>query len=85
MAQSDIGLIAEVSECDFAHDGRAYLAARLKSRARVAEYWCEEGTEGLFYCTVEDVHDAPLSDDEAARARETLTNVRRCTLPAARA
>ena len=57
-------------------DGRAYLASRLRTRVRIVEHWCEEGTHGLYYCTVEDVRDAPLSDDERRRARDTLSSVR---------
>jgi Lon protease-like protein len=74
--QGDIALVAHVSECEVMPDGRAYLAARLRTRVRVVEHWVEESTAGLYFCTVEDVHDAPLSDEDRRRARDALSSVR---------
>ena len=74
-AQGDVGLVADVSECEVLHDGRAFVGARLRARVRIVDHWCEEGTKGLFYCTVEDVKDDPMSDEDRRRARDTLTSL----------
>jgi len=55
--EGDVGLIAELDECEFMHDGRCNIKATLKKRFSVVEHWVEDGTQNLTYVKVKYVHD----------------------------
>ena len=59
----DIGVVADLTECEFLPDGRALLQAKCRERFHVLETWVEDGTQGLHWCKV-----AKLPDDETAAA-----------------
>ena len=54
-----VGSIFEVLECEFLADGRALLECIGRSRFQVHQHWLEDGTQGLHYAIVEELHDAP--------------------------
>ncbi|KAJ1477064.1 hypothetical protein T484DRAFT_1822595, partial [Baffinella frigidus] len=62
----DVGVIADVTECEFLPDGRANLKARCRERYRILETWVEDGTQGLHWCKVEIVHDEACPEGEQA-------------------
>eukprot|EP00468_Gymnochlora_sp_CCMP2014_P003000 CAMPEP_0167755196 /NCGR_PEP_ID=MMETSP0110_2-20121227/8689_1 /TAXON_ID=629695 /ORGANISM="Gymnochlora sp., Strain CCMP2014" /LENGTH=330 /DNA_ID=CAMNT_0007641155 /DNA_START=56 /DNA_END=1045 /DNA_ORIENTATION=- len=53
-SEGDVGLIANVDDCQFLPDGRALLKATIQKRIKVINSWIEEGTQGLHYAQFED-------------------------------
>lgn len=76
----DVAMLAELRDVHFFRDGRAEIEAKIVGRYRVTSTWVEDGTGGLAYCRVEDMHDegtAPERQQEleeaAAFARDKAT------------
>lgn len=76
-AIGDVGVIAEIKECEFTHDGRALLEANCSTRFRIADFWCEDGTQGLFSCKVEKLDDVAATEQEMKDAQEPIALLHR--------
>jgi Lon protease-like protein len=53
----DVGVVFEITECQFLPDGRALCESIGRSRFVLREFWIEDGTQGLHYATIDDLED----------------------------
>lgn len=67
-----VGIIAQVINCQFSHDGRAGLEAKMLSRVVLTDHWTEEDTSQLHYCTFEEMKDTD-SEEERRIVNEVLS------------
>eukprot|EP01137_Pigoraptor_chileana_P009567 Opistho-2@58052 len=52
-----VGVVSEITECEFLSDGRALITAIGRKRFRILETWIEPGTQDLHYAKFEYVED----------------------------
>ena len=57
----DIAIVARLEECEFLPDGRCMLSAKLASRSLISDHFVEDGTQGLHYCRLQPLSDAPVA------------------------
>lgn len=58
----ELAVIAQLKEVEFMQDGRCMIEASLVSRHRISSHFIEESTQGLHFCTVENLCDDPVSE-----------------------
>lgn len=61
----DLALVAELRNAEFLADGRCLVEASLCKRSRIVEFYQEDGTQGLFYCSLERIFDDPVLPENA--------------------
>ena len=61
-------MVAELTECEFLHDGRCLLQSKIKSRNVVTDFFVEEGTQGLAFVHLTPLRDMPIPDDGVSSA-----------------
>ncbi|CAM9297511.1 unnamed protein product [Chrysoparadoxa australica] len=64
VSNGDVAVMAEIRECEFLADGRAVLEAELRGRYTIVSHFIEEGTQGLHYCQVQELHDVEPTEEE---------------------
>lgn len=79
-SKGNVGVVANVVECQFLHDGRALLEAVITTRFKITDHWVEEGTNNLYYCKYDEIIDETENGDEiAALHQKGLANVEKFT------
>lgn len=71
----DVILVALLEDVEFLPDGRCLLEAKLTTRSEITDHFVEDGTQGLSFCRVKPMSDAPLSDDQQMAANQKMVDV----------
>lgn len=77
-AAGDVGLVAELTECEQLANGQWSLVAKLTNRVVVNETWVEGGTGQLHYAELGLLEDTEPSGAEAAEIERFLDGISRC-------
>jgi len=68
----EVAVLAEVEECEFLHDGRVLLEAKIKSRHIITDAYIEDGSEGLHYARLRDLQDEPVAEENKSEFQQLL-------------
>lgn len=71
----DVALIANIIEAEFLADGRCLLEAAIEGRYIISDHFIEDGTQGLHFCRLDELHDDPLDAENTTLATQLLTMI----------
>ena len=84
LATRQVGVVAEIRECEFLSDGRVLVEAIITDRFSVADHWVEPGTQNLHYARITLFDDEEEAEDTSEMEQELATAGTQHALPKTR-